>query len=74
METIRHGTGCSWLHVGIEAVGRSSGYELVVAEPCGGPDGVGGAIAATIEEYQPEAVVFVGVCCALDADLARATS
>ncbi|GAA3795407.1 TIR domain-containing protein [Streptomyces phyllanthi] len=68
-EVVRHGTGCEWIRAGVEAVGRSSAYEVVVAQPCGGPDGVPNAVAATIEEYRPETVVFVGACCATAPDL-----
>lgn len=68
-ETALHGTGCAWLRTSVRAVGRSSAYEVVVAQPCAGRDGVGNAVAATIEEYQPETVVFVGACCAVAPDL-----
>lgn len=68
-ETERHGTGCEWIRTSIEAVGRSSAYEVVVAQPCGGPDGVANAVAATIEEHQPETVVFVGACWGIAPDL-----
>ncbi|MFK4067058.1 TIR domain-containing protein [Streptomyces sp. NPDC029674] len=69
VETVRDGSGRTWLRVGIEAVGRSTAYEVVAAEPCEGPNGVERALAATVEEYRPEAVVFVGVCCGLAANL-----
>ncbi|NNN29804.1 TIR domain-containing protein [Streptomyces sp. S3(2020)] len=68
-DTVRHGTGEEWIRAGIEAVGRSSAYEVVVVQPCEGKDGVSNAVAATIEEYQPETVVFVGACCAVAPDL-----
>ncbi|MEU4097824.1 TIR domain-containing protein [Streptomyces sp. NPDC026673] len=69
-EPVKHGSGCEWIRAGVQAVGRSSAYEVVVTQPCEGPDGVGTAVAATIEEYKPETVVFVGVCCAVVPDLA----
>ncbi|MGW2962922.1 TIR domain-containing protein [Streptomyces sp. NPDC001220] len=69
IETALHGTGCAWLRTSVQAVGRSSAYEVVVAQPCGGRDGVGNAVAATIEEHQPETVVFVGACYAIAPDL-----
>lgn len=68
-EAVRHGTGCEWIRTSIEAVGRSSAYEVVVAQPCEGKDGVSNAVAATIEEHQPETVVFVGACCGIAPDL-----
>ncbi|MFH8612953.1 TIR domain-containing protein [Streptomyces sp. NPDC018029] len=70
VESVRRGAGRTWLRAGVEAVGRSTAYELVLAEPCCGPDGVRGAFAATIEEWRPETVVFVGLCCGLEANLA----
>lgn len=69
-EAVQHGTGCSWLRTSIEVVGRSSAYEVVLAQPGAGPHGVRSAVVATIEECRPEVVVFVGICCGLDEELA----
>ena len=59
----------AWVRSAIPALGRSSSFEVVLARGLKGPGDAHNATTATIDAFQPEYVLLVGIAGGLGADL-----